>query len=95
MRMPKLETMTLWNGLRGKACSFTYSRRYASITWRGTWELELEGSTLDAWGPLRRVEKLLITDEIHSHGDAIRYLGLQSVVDNVSLQQIPLESSQV
>ncbi|RGP59365.1 oxoglutarate iron-dependent oxygenase [Fusarium sporotrichioides] len=37
LRMPSLETMILWNGSRGEACSFTYCRRrqdrYASIVW--------------------------------------------------------------
>ncbi|EKJ79247.1 hypothetical protein FPSE_00558 [Fusarium pseudograminearum CS3096] len=109
-RMPKLQTMTLWNGSRGEACSFTYRRHpediYASITWRGTWALTLRTSTLKAWEltwgnliPKARgrvniiVEEYLLTDEIRSHGDAIRCLGLHYVVDDISLQQIMAENS--
>ncbi|PTD12127.1 hypothetical protein FCULG_00004911 [Fusarium culmorum] len=109
-RMPKLETITLWNGSRGEACSFTYRRHpediYASITWRGTWDLTLGMSTLKAWevtwgssipkacGRVNiTVEQYLLTDEILSHGDAIRCLGLHYVVDDISLQQIIAENS--
>ncbi|OBS28219.1 hypothetical protein FPOA_02160 [Fusarium poae] len=101
-RMPNLETMTLWNGSRGEACSFTYrclrhSRRrrdrYASITWRGTWELELSPALEAAWGGASiKIEQYLLTDEIRSHGDAIECLGLRHVVDDISLQQIIAEN---
>lgn len=93
VKMPKLETMTLWNGRRGEACSFIYRRRDASITWRGTWDLKLEGSTLDAWSSVDRVEKSLLTGEIRSHGDAVMSLGLHCVVDDISLRQIIAENS--
>lgn len=93
-RMPKLETLTLWNGARKEACSFTYCRRYGTITWRGTWDLRLKKSTLDAWQPISRLEKHLIQDVVRSHGDAIKCLGLDSVVDTISLKQIVAENSQ-
>lgn len=92
-RMTKLETLTLWNGARGEACSFTYCRRYGSIIWRGTWDPELRKSTIDAWKSMAKVETHLIEDAIHSHGDAIECLGLHSVIDAVSLKQIIAENS--
>ena len=93
-RMPKLETLTLWNGARGEACSFTYRREYGSIIWRGTWDLRLRKSTLDAWQSMSGVETYLIQDVVRSHGDAIKCLGLDSVIDAVSLKQIVAENSQ-
>ncbi|KAL6920986.1 hypothetical protein FSST1_005012 [Fusarium sambucinum] len=94
-RMPNLETMILWNGSKGEACSFTYFQRdgYASITWRATWESALS-PILEGWSGVDRVERYLLTDEIRSHGEAIKCLGLDHVVDNISLQQIIAENSQ-
>ncbi|KAK8058046.1 Oxoglutarate iron-dependent oxygenase [Apiospora phragmitis] len=37
MRMPKLETMEIWNGGEGLAGTFQYRSSPSSITWRGTW----------------------------------------------------------
>ncbi|UPK89273.1 hypothetical protein LCI18_000208 [Fusarium solani-melongenae] len=96
LNMPKLERMVLWNGSRGVACSFTYCQGDdASLVWKGTWDLKLEPEVLDARGAVVVVEKQVLTDEIGSHGDAIKYLGLQSVVDEVSLLQITKENSRV
>ncbi|KAF5008200.1 hypothetical protein FDECE_5533 [Fusarium decemcellulare] len=101
INMPKLETMTLWNGAKGEACSFTWCRQGASISWRGTWDLKLEPSVLTAWKVVAyeyarhefTVNKELLTHKIGSHGDAIQYLGLQSVVDDTSLRQIRKENN--
>ncbi|KAH6854567.1 hypothetical protein B0I37DRAFT_422169 [Chaetomium sp. MPI-CAGE-AT-0009] len=53
MKMPRLETMEIWNGRRGLAALFKYQAlrdlRKAVITWRGTWELAIEPSTIRAW----------------------------------------------
>lgn len=96
MNMPKLERMVLWNGSRGVACSFTYCQGDgASVVWKGTWDLKLEPEVLDAWGTVVGVEKQLLTDKIGSHGDAIKCLGLQSVVDEISLLQISKENNRV
>ncbi|RSL56391.1 hypothetical protein CEP54_008859 [Fusarium duplospermum] len=101
LNMPKLETMTLWNGAKGEACAFTWCRQDASVSWRGTWDFQLEPSVLDAWKAVAdeyarhefTVSERLLTQEIRSHGDAILYLGLQSVVDDVSLRQIRRENN--
>ncbi|KAF4339333.1 f-box domain protein [Fusarium beomiforme] len=100
LSIPELKTLTLWNGARGEACSFTYSREDSSIAWRGTWDLDLNHSIIEAWrnvaykhsrGELR-VQTELLSEDIGSHGDAIHYLGLHHVVDRVSLQQIRAEN---
>lgn len=86
--MPKLERMVLWNGSREEAYSFTYCQGDdASLVWKGTWYLKLEDEVLDAWSTVVKVEveKQVLTDDITSHGDAIEYLGLQSVIDEVTL----------
>ena len=96
INMPKLETMALWNGAKGEACAFTWCRESALISWRGTWDLKLEHSVLNAWKKVAykyarhelTVHKELLDHKIGSHGDAIQYLGLHSVIDDVSLRQI-------
>ncbi|KAM0245398.1 hypothetical protein ACHAP5_005481 [Fusarium lateritium] len=98
LKMPKLEKMVLWNWSIQEACSFTYCHGDdTSLVWKGTWDLGLEDEVLDAWKAVVgvEVEKQLLTDDIRSHGDAIEYLGLQSVVDEVSLQQIRAENNLV
>ena len=99
--MPELETMTLWNGAKGEACAFTWCRQDASISWRGTWDFKLHPSVIKDWKKVAykyarlefTVNEELLTQEIRSHGEAIQYLGLHSVVDDVSLQQICRENS--
>ncbi|KAI6756426.1 hypothetical protein HG530_012162 [Fusarium avenaceum] len=96
LNTPKLEKMVLWNGSKEEACSFTYCQGDdASLVWKGTWDLMLEDEVIDAWRAVVEVEveKQLLTDEIKSHWDVIKYLGLQSVVDEVSLQQIRAENT--
>lgn len=101
LNMPKLETMTIWNGAKGEACAFTWCRQDASISWRGTWDCNLESSVLNAWKAVAykyarhefTVNEKLLTQEIRSHGDAILYLGVQSVVDDLSLRQIRRENN--
>ncbi|KAL7819776.1 hypothetical protein V8C26DRAFT_395173 [Trichoderma gracile] len=108
MKMPQLETMEIWNGRKGLAALFQYQvfhdRRQARITWRGTWELTMEPSLIQAWEALVQqrypgwdqeidvVHERLDQDVIKSHGDAIRHLMLSSqVIRPVSLQQIQVE----
>lgn len=101
LNMTELETMTLWNGARGEACAFVWCRQSASISWRTTWDSKLEPSVLDAWKWVAykysrhefKVNMELLTQEIRSHGDAIQYLGLHSVVDDISLRQIQRENN--
>ncbi|KAK7699709.1 hypothetical protein SLS64_011482 [Diaporthe eres] len=105
MSMPQLETMEIWNGRKGIAGLFKYQasreRRRATITWRGTWEMAMEPSVIQAWEAivqqfhawrLNMVHEWLDGAVIKSHGDAIHYLKLSSqVVRPISLQQIQIE----
>jgi hypothetical protein len=53
LKMPQLKTLEIWNGRRGLAALFKYQAfrniQQAVITWRGTWELTMEPSTIQAW----------------------------------------------
>ena len=105
IKMPKLETMEVWNGRKGLAALFKYqaSRKYrqATITWRGTWKLAMEPSVIQAWEAVMRhyggwrlnwVQETLDGALINHHGDAIHHLMLSSqVIRPVSLQQIRIE----
>jgi hypothetical protein len=105
-RMPRLETMVIWNGRKGFAGLFKYQAcpryRQGTITWRGTWDLILAGSVIYAWGGvvypfhshrLTVVHGRLGDDAVvNSHADAIHYLSLSDqVIRPVSLQQIWIE----
>lgn len=104
-RMPRLETMEIWNGRKGIAALFKYQasrdRRPAIITWRRTWQLPIEKPVIEAWEAvvqqydgwgLKLVEEVLDEFAIKSHGDAIHHLMLSSqVVRPISLQQIQTE----
>ncbi|KAI1110266.1 hypothetical protein F5Y14DRAFT_444123 [Nemania sp. NC0429] len=104
-QMPKLHRFVLWNGGKGHACAFIYcvGRDNASITWRGTWQLELRPLVVERWQlvasklPYYKYGGLQIKQEniqgvIHSHGDAIHHLELPcQVVDPASLWQIRRE----
>ncbi|KAI1374109.1 hypothetical protein F4677DRAFT_461674 [Hypoxylon crocopeplum] len=104
LSMPKLHTMAIWNGRKGEACAFIYQRKddSSSITWRGTWDLELRSNMVEAWERVGakftrsgiRVEKQrLCGDVISSHGDAIYQLDLPcGVIDPISLWQIQREA---
>jgi hypothetical protein len=102
VKMPRLETMELWNGRRGVAMLFRYQRardgQLAIITVRGTWELALGIAAMEAWdvvahrhchGRVVVQTSLIDPDGVRCHGDAIRQLGLSTeVVRPVSLRQI-------
>lgn len=51
MKMPKLQTLELWDRRCGEAAVFRYKAvdRRATISWKGTWDLELTKDTLKAW----------------------------------------------
>lgn len=105
IKMPQLETMEIWNGQKGLAALFKYHAfrdiQQAIITWRGTWELTMEPSTIKAWEAvvnqyggwrLDQVQERLDKAAIKSHGDAIYYLMLSNqVIRPISLQQIRIE----
>lgn len=53
-RMPKLRTLEIWSGNGiDHACLFRYSydpnSRRASLTWKGTWEIEITQRTANCW----------------------------------------------
>lgn len=102
LKMPRLDTMEIWNGRRGLAMLFRYQRardgQSAIITVRGTLELALGVATTQAWETVahrHRHGRLVVKtssidpDVIQCHGDAIRQLGLATqVLRPVSLLQI-------
>ncbi|KAK3373636.1 hypothetical protein B0T24DRAFT_657456 [Lasiosphaeria ovina] len=103
-RMPKLQTLALWNGINGEACAFIYHRDggRASIIWRGTWDMQLSPRVVKTWqcvatethscGALQ-ISKQRVHTGIASHGDAIHCLDLPCpVVAPASLWQIRKES---
>lgn len=102
IKMPQLLDMTLWNGMRGEACAFAYSRAESCLHWRSTWDLHMEPHVVEAWEDVLaiterstiRIHKEIIESlAIQSHGDAIHYLKLpKGVVDPVSLKQIRREA---
>ncbi|TQN63669.1 hypothetical protein CSHISOI_11773 [Colletotrichum shisoi] len=107
MKMPRLETMEIWNGRKGGglAALFRYqafrNARQAVIVWRGTWELAMEPSTMQAWEAvmyqydgwrLDLVQEQLDEAAIKSHGDAAHHLMLSGqVIRPISLWQIQRE----
>lgn len=102
LKMPRLDTMELWNGRRGVAMLFRYQRarngQSVIITVRGTSDFSLGVAATEAWDMVARrhrhgrvvVQTSWIDPRaIRCHGDAIRHLGLSTdVVRPVSLQQI-------
>ncbi|KAM7189627.1 hypothetical protein V8F20_010061 [Naviculisporaceae sp. PSN 640] len=56
MRMPRLQTLEIWNGRKGLAGAFQYHYQLrgcepplATVTWRGTWDLYLARETIQSW----------------------------------------------
>ncbi|KAH7143820.1 hypothetical protein EDB81DRAFT_652426 [Dactylonectria macrodidyma] len=105
-KMPKLETMELWNGRKGLAMLFRYQSigggQPAVLSCRGTWELALQPRVIRAWEAVARkhggngcvvVRELLGPGTvIKSHGDAIHFLNISKpVIRPISLQQIRIE----
>ncbi|GJC82124.1 hypothetical protein ColLi_04962 [Colletotrichum liriopes] len=102
LKMPRLETLELWNGREGIAMLFRYQMardgQSAIITVRGTFELALGYTVKKAWDAvaLRHHHGRVVVQSssvdpgvIRSHGDAIRQLGLSTdVVRPISLRQI-------
>ncbi|KAK3298914.1 uncharacterized protein B0H64DRAFT_85584 [Chaetomium fimeti] len=105
MKMPRLETMEIWNGRKGLTALFRYQAlrdiRKAVIMWRSTWKLAMGPSTIQAWEVVMHqyggwrldlVQEQLDEALIKSHGDAIQHLMLPSqVIRPISLRQIQME----
>lgn len=109
MRMPKLHTLVLWNGeQQGHACAFIYrnSSLGPSITWRGTWDIDLylTAVIVDAWKAVVSQtgwEDLSVCfervqEEICCLGDAIYYLRLPcQVIEPQSLWEMRREERMI
>jgi hypothetical protein len=102
LNMPQLESVVFWNSKHGEACAVIYQRnkasRYATLTWRGTWDLELSHDVVKSWQKVAsdsyhlRVENERVQGVINSHGDVVHHLRLPAgVIDPVSLWQIRQE----
>ncbi len=103
LNMPQLKCLVLWNSEQGQACAVIYLRhtdsRMATLTWRGTWDLELSHDVVESWKKVAsgschlRIESEALQDvDIRSHGDAVYHLRLpDGVIDTESLRQIRQE----
>ncbi|ETS86427.1 hypothetical protein PFICI_00255 [Pestalotiopsis fici W106-1] len=100
-RMPKLRTFEVWHGRVGSAALFSYrvdEHGYTRISWKATWRLTLDSCVIKGWESVARAhghtpdfrvhEFVDETANIHSHADAICFLGMSKVLRPVSLQQI-------
>ncbi|KAL7934472.1 hypothetical protein V8C35DRAFT_326894 [Trichoderma chlorosporum] len=105
-RMPKIDTFVLWNGGKDNACAFIYrvNRGDVSITWRGTWRLEMSREVVEAWqsaASTRSDRELEIHQEgidsaVNCVGDAIQRLRLPcQVAEPASLWQMRREGNLV
>ena len=105
LRMPKLRTMEIWNGMKRNACTFRYQVTTTSTTlsWRGTWHLELDSGVVDVWEKVALrftrnklsalMSEILDKQDIKSHAHAVHELKLTAQVAHpVSLEQIKRES---
>lgn len=106
LKMPQLEIMEIWNGRKRLAGLFQYKvardTKQATITWRGTCNLDIGTPVVEAWEAVVRQfggwrlnfarDRLDATD-IKSHGDAIHDLKLscQIIRPIPSLDQILTE----
>lgn len=106
MNMPLLRSMEIWNGREGFAMLFRYQltkgEQPAVVTWRGTRDLILSSSVVQAWEAVALKyggHRLIIVKElldasvvIDSYGDAIHHLKLLiPVLRPVSLHQVRME----
>ncbi|KAJ6440070.1 cholinesterase [Purpureocillium lavendulum] len=98
LRMPELHTMVVWYADKDCAAAFIYHKGGdgGCITWRGSWDVELDHDVVAAWSrvaernggrPLRVFKELLKKNEFMCHGDAI-YLLTDKM--KVPLQQLAL-----
>ena len=104
LSMPQFRTMAMWNGMKRHACAFRYqvTANSATLSWCGTWDLELDVDVLGIWREVAlrntRHELSALTSQslnkhdIRSHAVAMRELGLTEVIHPVSLEHILRES---
>ncbi|PNP78186.1 hypothetical protein FNYG_08503 [Fusarium nygamai] len=99
-RMPKLERLTIWNGGANEACAFTYRKQQhsASVRWQAKEGTKLNPEVYSTWenihpGCFLNFREKDTWHSITSDAAAIMCLGLEHVVDNVSLGQMQLENS--
>ncbi|KAF5722983.1 f-box domain-containing protein [Fusarium mundagurra] len=99
-RMPKLERLIIWNGGANEASAFTYRKQQhiASVTWQAKGGTKLNPEVYSTWenlhsGCFLSVEEKDTWHSITSQAAAIMCLGLEHVVDHVSLRQMQLENS--
>ncbi|KAK2805732.1 hypothetical protein FQN51_009235 [Onygenales sp. PD_10] len=101
LNMPQLERMVIWSTKQGEACAVIYHRqkahKLATLTWRGTWDLNLSREVVESWQKVAsdfflRIQNELVQGVINSHGDAIHILRLpDGIINPVSLWQIRQE----
>ncbi|KAF5644887.1 f-box domain protein [Fusarium tjaetaba] len=101
-RMPKLERLIIWNGGANEACAFTYRKQQhsASVTWQAKEGTKLNPAVYSTWenihpGCFLHFREKHTWHSITSDADAIMCLGLEHVVDNVSLGQMQLGQMQL
>lgn len=104
LRMPRLRTLEIWNGMKRHACAFRYRVTETSTTveWWRTWDLEIHLDIAEVWRKvaLRKTRnellilpsQMLRKQDVTSHGAAIRELKLGEVLHPISLKQILMES---
>ncbi|KAI2614923.1 hypothetical protein GGR54DRAFT_324318 [Hypoxylon sp. NC1633] len=105
LKMPKLQTMELWHGLKRAACVFRFRKEmlYATVEWRGTWSLKWNSRVIRKWEEVAvlrtglslhiKANRYIEPAHIKSHADAIEKLGVdKQVIHPVSLEQIHRES---
>ncbi|KAL7897560.1 hypothetical protein HDV64DRAFT_285896 [Trichoderma sp. TUCIM 5745] len=92
--MPRLENLVIWNYQDGGAGAVIYHRdNTATLTWRGTWDLDSGRVVAESWEEVDsnlclQVEKEVLVGAFTSHGDAICHLHLPvRVIDPVSPRQ--------
>ena len=86
LNMQQLEILALWVREGREACAVIYHRnrvsRVASLTWRGTWDLELGQDVVGSWQKIASESSPIwilhehVADVINSNGDAIHHLRL-------------------
>ncbi|KAK3361645.1 hypothetical protein B0T24DRAFT_724801 [Lasiosphaeria ovina] len=92
--MPALDTLELWNGGKGHACVFRYSRcgggeyqRLPVVTLQNTWGGELRQDVVDAWEAVADVERGIVVEvaqldsaRFKTHGSVLGLLDLRRLV---------------
>ncbi|OIW24609.1 hypothetical protein CONLIGDRAFT_685569 [Coniochaeta ligniaria NRRL 30616] len=102
-RMPKLETLELWNGTEAYGAVFRYERSHQTITILTSWSatFHLDPVVIEQWSRVALkhtgLELLVKTGQIpapqHSYGSVLRFLKLRRLILHpISLHQIQWEA---